>query len=288
MRHFSLYLIAFSMVPFGAGCAQTGEACPEGEVRIDEDCVPPTTKAIPLLCRNNLTGDLSRLDWELTVKTLPIESGERFAATLEGVAVVSESLLDVAQNLPPLPDGVREGNLVDLNATVHVYSGATGDDVLLATEPIPYQCFFGRTECNPANDDPSGVPGRRSNADCQPEETLNPCGRFVTVPNSNDCAPGGECERRRKTEQCERNGFCITGDMQLGLDSAFGDYTAESQGSVLFGWADEPTIIEAQPVYEDPTGPLGFRIGIGPVLVAFECTMQADESELISFPIETP
>ena len=217
----------------------------------------------------------------------PIPSGELFTATLGGVAVIDELILDIAQTV--VQGGAAEGNLVDLNATVHVRSGATGDDVPLTIEPIPYECFFNRVECDPDNDDLSGVPGRRSNTDCQPEETTNPCGRFALVPTSTDCAPGGVCDGKNKTgpgSQCQLNDFCVTGDLRFPLETEPGQYIAGSEGNVLFGWADEP--VEEAPPFESPTGPIGLRIGVGPLLVAFACTLDAVDSALISFPIETP
>ena len=269
-----LWLTMSVMIGPLAGCSNLGPANVE--------------ESIPVGCANSVNESTSVLDWELTVETLPIESGEPFHPKLDGVAVINETVLDAAQSAPGIAGGVREANLVDLKATVHVREGATGADVILTNESIPWECDLSRAECDPDNDDLSGVPGRRSNTDCQPEETTNPCGRFVSLPTSNDCDPGGECAELGKTEQCSQNGFCITGDLRLELDRAFGEYTADSQGEeVLFGWADESI---QRPVYEDPTGPIGFRVGIGPLLVAFECTMGAEtpDEQLISFPIETP
>jgi hypothetical protein len=221
---------------------------------------------------------------------LPIESGELFTAELDGVAVFDEAFLDTAQLL--VSGGVKEVNLLGLNATVRVRSGATGDDVALTSdESIPYECDEDRAECNPANDLP-GVPGFRGNTDCQPEETSNQCGRFLLLPISTDCAPGGVCAGLGKTGQCSVNDFCITGALRLELERARGEYTADSQGNVLFGWADEGTgaPIEGPPTFEDPTGPVGLRLGIGPLSVALECVMAAGTpgSALISFPIQTP
>jgi len=288
MWHLLLPLIVFSIVAFGAGCAETG-ACPAGEVRMDGDCVSLSSKIIPVGCRNSFPGGTSLLDWELTVSPTRIESGEPFAATLDGVAVFNEFFVDAAQTV--YPGGFQEVNLFDLNATVHVRSGATGDDVSLTLpESIPYECVLSRTECDPSNDLP-GVLGDRGNTDCEPEADSNPCGRSVLVPTSTDCAPGGVCADLGKTgpgSPCSDNGFCVTGDLRIELGKASSDYTADSEGEVLFGWADERSgaTIDEMPVFEDPTGPIGIRFGIGTFLVAFECTMRAEDSALISFPIE--
>ena len=124
---------------------------------------------------------MSNLDWELTVRTLPfpIEGGESFTASLDGVAVFSESFLDAGQLM--IPGGFQRVTWFDFNATVHVRSGATGDDVILTVDPdlYEYQCVLSRVECDPAKDLPS-VPGSRGNPDCdEPEGPTNPCGRSV-------------------------------------------------------------------------------------------------------------
>ena len=53
-------------------------------------------------------------------------SGEPFTATLGGIAAFDEAFLDAAQT--GIAGGVETVNLVELNATVHVRSGTTGDD----------------------------------------------------------------------------------------------------------------------------------------------------------------
>ena len=257
------------------GCANTGSIA-------DPD---PESKHITLACQNNLTEDTSLLDWELTVRPTQIESGEPFAADLDGVAVFDEAFLDAAQNLPDLiPGGVREVNLVDLNATVEVRLGATGPDVSLEVDPIPYKCSIGRTECDPANDVPGG-----GNTECQPENDLNPCGRFIGLPTSDDCDPGGVCAELGKEGQCSDNGFCITGDLLLELDGGLGGYTADSEGEVLFGWWENGSI-EERPKFTDMTGPIGLRLGAGPFPVALECVMRdtTPDIDLICFKIDAP
>ena len=275
---------------------------------------PPVTIA----CTNNITPDVSLLDWELGVSPKRIESGEPFTATLVGAAVFSESFFDAAQM--SVRGGVEKTNLVDLHATVHVRSGATGADVTLELAPVEYQCALRPpiTACDPANDLPS-VPGQQPNPDCQPQGPGNPCGRFFFIPISRDCAPGGMCEVQGKTEQCDLNTFCVIGGLSLPLQEAPGQYTAAAQGEVLFGWDDVNTGATEQEggandgtwnlspaVYEEPTGPVGLRATVGGILVALECTMGVDcmtnpnvdcvealssptpNSELISFEIEQP
>jgi hypothetical protein len=232
--------------------------------------------------------------------------------------VFSESFFDGAQTT--IRGGAEKSNLVDLHATVHVRSGATGADVTLELAPIEYQCAQRPplTPCNPDNDLPS-VPGQQPNPDCQPQGPGNPCGRFVFIPISRDCEPGGECEGLGKTAQCDLNGFCVTGGLSLPLQEATGQYTAAAQGKVLFGWDDENTGATEQEggmndgtwnlppaVYEETTGPVGLRATVGNILLALECTMGVEcltnpnvdcvealssptpDSELISFEIEQP
>jgi hypothetical protein len=245
-----------------------------------------STKTISIACTNNVTPDVSLLEWELTVSPVPIEAEEPFTAALEGVAVFPEFFLDAAQ--PPVPGGVQEVNLVSLNATVQARSGATGDERTLTNEAIPYECFFGRAPCDPANDLP-GTPGVRGNTDC-PESETNTCGRFVRLPTSSDCDAGGVCESLGKTgpgSQCSLNEFCITGGVEVELARELGEYMAEAEGDILFGWADESTgaTLEAdgtwklrEAVYDDPPGPIGLRVSVGIFTVAFECAMGVDSA----------
>jgi len=230
----------------------------------------------------------------------PIEAGKPFAATLGGFAAFQESFLDEGQIF--FSNGVEEIDLVELNATVHVRSGATGPDVTLTVDPdfYEYQCKRGRTACDPANnvvdpDNPFDGPGSHANTDCEPVNYLNPCGRFIRLPTSNDCEPGGVCADRGKTgpdSQCADNRFCITGDLRIPLKEATGQYTAASEGQVLFAWADESTgatvkkdepnkgtWILPEPVFNEPAGPVGIRATVGGVAVAFECAMAVECSD---------
>jgi len=249
------------------------------------------SKTITVACASDITALDSLLPWELRVTTLPIVSGNDFAPTLVAVAVFDESFLDGVQRVV----GVREFNLVELNATVHVRSGATGADVVLKPdpEPIPYECFLPpRAPCDPMHD-LEGVPGARGNTDCVPERDVNPCGRFIDFPISDDCESGGECFELGKAtgpvSQCALNGFCVTGDLRLELESKVAIYTAGAAGEVLFGWADESTgamVRESgsnagswrlpRPDYTEPTGALGLRLAVGLELAAVECTMGVD------------
>jgi hypothetical protein len=264
-----------------AGCANPGS--------IEE--ADPESKVFTLACVTSTQGTDEAallLDWELTVRPTLIEGGMPFAANLDGVARFDEAFLDLGQTV--IEGGVKEVNAVTVNATVQVRSGATGADVILGLDPTlyPYRCDVGRTECDPNKDLP-GVPGVRPNTDCQPEENLNPCGRFIGLPISDDCDPGGICAERGKQKQCSLNRFCITGDLRVPLDGGLGEYTAASEGVVLFGWSEDGNI-EAKPMYTDPVGPISLRLTFGPIRWAQECVMRATtpDEDLISFTIETP
>jgi hypothetical protein len=255
------------------------------------DPLPPI---VTLGCTNDVNSAVSIMDWELEVSTEPIESDQPFTRTLGGTAVFDEDFLDAAQDF--ISGGVEEVNLVDLRVTVHVRSGATGDDVVLNAERIPYKCDERRTACDPMHDvvnpdDPFDAPGLRANTDCEPVGKANPCGRFISAPISVDCEPSGVCAGLGKAAQCRKNGFCIIGDLRVPLQKGPGQYIAASEGNVLFGWDDKKTgatevrdpddpnygtWILPEPVYEELTGPNGLRVTVRGVRVALECTMGVD------------
>jgi hypothetical protein len=258
----------------------------------------------------------------------PIESGKPFTATLDGFAVFPEAMIDAGHEL--LERGVQKGNLVELNATVQVRSGATADDVVvLKPKPVSYTCDFDGSPCDPDHDvldDPPDPPGLRGNTDCEPVSPANACGRFLFVPTSTDCEPGGICADLGKTNQCVLHSSCITGDLEIPLQQVSARYTAEAEGDVLFGWADQGTGATEQeggpnhgtwilPIlyneddplrqeaYQKPTGPIGLRATFAGFPVTLECTMGVNckdfsvgcslplpsptpDSELISFPIQ--
>lgn len=271
----------------------------------------PDDEALTVACGNNITSANSILDWQLFVEPRSIVAGEDFSASLSGIATFGEDFLDEAQSV--IRGGVREVNLVELNATVHVRSGAIGIDVVLAPDPDEYEytCREDNADCDPEN----------GNDDCNQGNGFNPCGRFVILPIAADCDPDGICSELGKTgdaSQCAVNDFCITGDLEIKLGEQTGRYRASPAGGVvLFGWADESTGFEVRdsgpnegtwiltmPEFSDPTGPVGLRVTAGGFPVALECTMGVDSrgedgcdsldflscptpnNALISFPIE--
>lgn len=305
--------------PPGALCNQDGGNRCDGNgncIDLGDDLIPET-KNITLGCTDNLGSNTSILPFELTVAPQNPVSGQPFGADLSGVGLLSEALLDSIQWV--IPGGAARVDLIGMKATVRIRSGANGEDVELGPEPMPYECAVGDgTACDPANDLP-GVPGRRGNTDCVPTGPTNPCGRFVDIPISHDCAPGGVCTgldggAGTKLSQCRANGFCVMGGLQIPLAPSVGSYTAAVSGSVLFGWDASSTgaTLNANgtwdlppAVFDDPIGPNGIRANIGGLSVALECTMGVDsdgiygvgvpnESSptpnalLISFPIQSP
>jgi len=325
--------------------------CPDGQARADGMCRPdtdgslePKTRTIWVSCSNNLIDVTpanvqfqSLLPWELTVDvgSGPILGGEPFGATFSAVAGFDEYFLYAAQGIA---GGVSRAELIDLRATVHVRRGVTdGEDVTLGYAEIPWTCRYDRNgqeepdgdfpACSAENDKLDG-----SNDDCiglgGQTDPQNVCGRFVKIPTSSDCEPGGECERRgdpwpqsiSPLEQCEMNGFCVIGPVEVPLTGALDGYVAADSGHVLFGWDDVSTgarvdqsygrndgvWILPEAVFEDPPGPNGMRWRIGDVEVAMECTMgvgswgpfgvrswnnmtsPAPDHALISFPIQEP
>lgn len=276
----------------------------------------PETEVLTLGCSDEF-GDVSLLPFELTVAPGAPVAGQSFVADLSGAALVSEALLDAVQWV--IPGGATRINLIDLQATVQVRTGATGDDVSLVSAPVAYRCAVDSdAACDPVNDLP-GVPGRRGNADCVPIGPTNPCGRFIDVPVSDDCSAGGTCATldggtATKLNQCAINGFCVTDGLSLPLASRVGQYVAAQDGDVLFGWADQGTGATLDgdgtwslppAVFADPLGPNGIRLSIQGLSVALECTMGVDsngvdgvgvpgqssltpDARLISFSIQAP
>jgi hypothetical protein len=271
-----------------------------------------------------LTSDLNLVDWDLTVDPGPIVGGQAFGAVLSGLARFDEPLLDAAQG--QVPGGYKKSRVFALQATVHVRSGVAAQptDVILMPEAIQPTCKYDSDgnmgpddgpfpTCSEAHDNPDG-----SNADCTGlggvPDAENVCGEFVTVtiPTSNNCAPGGLCESKGKTgpgSQCALNGFCVSGPLELELQATYEGYLAADSGRVLFGWDDQSTGAEIDqsganrgswilpPVVLHEPGPNSLRATIGESMeAALDCTMgegtttvlwPTEDSELISFPIET-
>lgn len=283
---------------------------------------PTESKVVSLGCRNSVSLDTSILGWTITAGQVPIEPNSEFTTQFAGLAVFPESFLDTAQFV--VPGGLKTAGLVSAVATVVVVSGATGDSVTLGPVDIPYTCSEGADiSCDPANDtlscmggdnigqicttdedcpDSTCVPG--ANTDCDPVLALNPCLPFVDIPTSDDeqtCADLDQGTPESKTAQWEKNGFCVTGPLEIGLAPETGTFTATDATEVLFGWAvegtgatlcdgydaDPLTICDGtndgiydlpRPTFADPTTPTDLRVLAGVLPLALTCTMAVDSA----------
>ncbi|MBW2587322.1 MAG: hypothetical protein JRD92_10315 [Deltaproteobacteria bacterium] len=291
------------------GSAGTGGAAGEGGAGGTPAGGETIMKEISLGCANSSPlGAQSILSAVLKVTAGPIGASQEFDATLSGTATFPEAFLDAAQDL--VPGGLKQAVVPDLKYIVQVRSGATGggDGVGLGadganiTPGLTQFCQYPTTTiCT-------------QDSDC----VVPPCNDpvvLVDVPTSDDCAPGGVCDGLGKaidpTSQCELNGFCVTGDLDLPLLEVTQAYTAEATGDVLFGWADQGltnnTFDDMTNLYTIPkpntADPIqqGLQVNAG-LVVAIECVMGVDEGEdpedaendlvgltpdedLISFPI---
>lgn len=267
-----------SGTPCSAGaCDGFGKCLGEGN--------PLKSQVMRVACKNNVSVDPSYLPSLLTVtppRAWKADPTETDVWEIGGEAVFDKEFLDAAQAV--LPGGVTEANLVDLKWTVQVRSGATMDDVTLGPTELPYTCERDRSAlCDPLND----LPGAGGNSDCTPSGGFNACSRFVDLPISTDCAPGGLCRSAgaAPTSQCEANGFCISDQLRIPLESQAVEVTPDAAGAyVTFGWHDTPnrglnsdgTYILPTAVYPAPTGPVGFRSKVGPLTTALECMLGGD------------
>jgi hypothetical protein len=241
---------------------------------------------IPVGCCNNVTGcsggriGASQPRYELTIDPQgAVSPGASIAVALGGKAVFSEGFLDGLQGF--VPGGTTQLDLTDLAATVQIRSGGTMPGVTLTNVPLATTCLITSTACDSANDVAS-VPGSRPNTDCQPTGTFNPCRALVSFPISNDCAAGGLCETLGKAYQCAANGYCVTGGLEIPLETKACTFTADASGDVLFGWAEDVpgqgqnpngSISLPPPSFADPVAPLGMRLNMSSVHFAVQCTM---------------
>ena len=311
----------------GAPCDYFGPGAGGGVCRLSGECLlaPPAcsdARFITLGCSNPVVNILSLLFYYLEVDVSPgLVAGAPFDATLGGVAQFPVTFFDIAQTV--IPGGVSQVFLDDAKATVSVRSGATGPDVVLGFDEALISpgatplCTLvpSNAPCDPANDVDPGDP-TAGNTDCLPIFAGNFCQeRTVTdIPTSTDCCPVGggcQCDLLGKTgpgSQCALNGFCVTGFLNIPLETVTQTYTADNSGSVLFGFWDDPATDPVQPstlsictgvpanddsrcqsnggdvligayalpaaVYSAPTEPIGLRVSLDDALfVPFQCAM---------------
>jgi hypothetical protein len=325
MLRLALGVVSVIALPTVGACSDLGatpcskQGC--GGVEIVDP--PAKTRTIDLACANNVIGEASVVEWELTVDPGPILASGEFGASFAGKAAFDEHAMDRAQTI--VPGGYKRINLVALKATVHVRDGITeGHDVVLRYPDGGETCAYdddGRAgptagpefpSCYPENDAEDG-----SNADCTglggAPDPRNPCGRFVSIPWSDD---GERCAELGKAVQWANHGFCVTGGLEAPLAGDPAGYIAAEDGLVLFGWDDESTSATLEPTArpEEPTwtlnppnldeepGPNSVRMRVRYDLndegepLALECTMasgppgllrRTPDSALISFLIQT-
>ena len=241
------------------------------------------------------------MPWELEIVLTGrdrVPGGIPNTMTLGGAVLLTEEYLDMLQTIEP--GGFDKVDVRELQATAVIRSGASGSDVTLVSQSIPYTCALGNSiPCDPAND-LAGIAGHRGNTDCTPIGSWNTCGRFVDLPTSSDCDTEGVCSivddwRNIKQTQCTNNGFCVTGRLGLQLEEQATTYLPYRKGKVTLGWDDKNTGATVQlggpndgtwilpaPVYSNPPGPNGLRLIFSNSMsgqnedVAFECTMGVD------------
>ena len=270
-----------------------------------------TSEDLLVWCTSNVTPSSGEtMPWTLSVVPTPIVGGEGFAASVGGTALFNEAFLDIAQVL--IVDGVRRVHVSEFNTTVVPLAGATGPDVVLTHASTDYTCALDDSpgdgpSCDPAND--VGADG--ANLDCQPFGANNSCGVIIELPISDDCSPGGVCAevgsagglcdsgefcKEQAGRQCELNGFCVTGALEVPLSAGSADYVADSTGEVRFGFAfDTPW---NYPISDSlfPASQIGLRFTVGgleDLPLSIDCVpISEDEpggappaSELLVFPI---
>ncbi len=276
--------LAFGTTCSAGACDGAGNCLsnPQPPCSVQDPSYASCTKLVSLACTQNVTSDATMVDVELTVSPDPLLGGATVPVHYSGVFRYPEFFLDVVQG--GVPGGVINGDLIDARATVHVRSGATAADVALSS-PVPVglgTCVIPLgTTCDPANDGPS-VPGSRSNTDCVPTGTFNPCQHVVPFPTSFDCAPGGTCDLLGKSTQCQNNSFCITGDLLIPLTGVDSTVDVDASGVVSFGWDDQSTGAALNPdgtydlplsAFLDPLGPNGIKLNESGLAVFLQCTM---------------
>jgi hypothetical protein len=271
-------------------CSEQGN-CELGSVR----------RELGMACTDDLGAGAEIMPFELEVYTEllsdRIPAGVLNQMGLTGRAYLPEAYLDGMQTR--VPGGVDKVDVRELQATVVVRDGAFWTDTALPAEDIAFTCALGDSlACDPANDQ-AGTPGHQPNTDCSPVGPANPCGRFVSLPTSSDCDPGGVCRlddwQNIKGNQCAQNGFCVIDRLGLELVLGYVLYQPYRSDRIYLGWDDRNTGATLQSggpndgtwnlppaVYSNAVGPNGLRLGFahsasGESLdVAIECTMGVD------------
>jgi hypothetical protein len=135
-------------------------------------------------------------------------------------------------------------------------------------------------------------------SDCIPTIATNPCGPYVPLPTSTDCAPGGLCDTLdggsgTKNGQCGFSGFCVTGPLLLPLVGQVTTYTPDASGTMYLGWDDVNTSATlnmdgtwALPGASLPVGPPNaLQVTFGTALqMGLDCVMAGDNGSGLASP----
>ncbi|MFW6067320.1 MAG: hypothetical protein ACOC97_03210 [Myxococcota bacterium] len=123
----------------GASC--TTDEGESGTCTAEGTCVAapsPVTQAIPMVCANSFTPDLSQVPFELTVAPGPIEGGESFNAEVNVTAALTQEFLQsAAETVCGFGVLLDEVAVELLQSTVTAVSGASGSDVVTELTPVP-------------------------------------------------------------------------------------------------------------------------------------------------------
>lgn len=306
-RHILPFSAIFLAPVWLGGCVELG-ACAPGQRVIDGACAPPAdpcpeevSKPIQVGCAVNPVppgaSEIGSFSWELTVKPSGITSGERSWASFEGRMLIDAGILNLGQFL--LGAHHRVG-IVDAKATVQIREGAQaeGGDVVLEIIPIQKTCTYDRSgrrgpgagpfpSCDEKKDFEDG-----SNDDCTGlggvPDADNQCLSYFRYTTSDNCSDNGPCAQLGETgpsSACDRNGFCVSEALEIGLAPKSAAFIPDSSGSVLFGWGErgnvEPLEVGANRGAYDPSE---LRRDFGTEIVLNGLDVRLD-TESLSFPL---
>ena len=276
-----------------------GTPCTAGQCNGFGECTGPgnpvKSEVVRVACRNSVSVDPSFLPSLLTVRppsTWKADPTETDIWGIGGEARFDKAFLDSAQAV--ISGGVTVAILHDLQWTVQVRSGATMADVVLRAVPVPHSCELERNVlCDPDDDLPDGS----GNSGCLPIGQDNRCQRFVQIPVSTDCTPGGVCEIQGATEQCVRNGFCVSDVLRVPLEEQEVAVTPSAPNqNITFTWYEttdrgfnpDGTLVLPTATFSEPTGPVGFRTEVSGVNAALECMGGGNASWTLEGPFPVP
>jgi cysteine-rich repeat protein len=243
----------------GNGVVEAPEECDDGNISntdgCAEDCtVEPITEVVPVACSNSSNNSIMQHDMRLIVDPVDrVEAGSSFGVEVSGEAVISEFWLDAVQNV--VVGGAPEIVVDTLSYKVSPRSGATGPGVFLGLGQ-PYAD-------GTCSDSPTG-PSCTTESDCGGST----CKAVLQVPISNSFSL---CDSLNKGTQWASNGFCVTGDLRVPLETKTASFVADAAGSVLFGWEEG-----APPI--PPAAPTQSWIAAGVLTVESECYMGTENA----------